>query len=111
MAIEIWRKIPIRKAANSDLRDKDLVNYLYDGGYLVSESIDTLIRKRTTGRYSLIDVLRYLYAKRAEFEYFNRERLILAVKELTGEDISMDIHHLVDEENIHFPSSLPYFLE
>jgi len=104
-------EIPIRRAANSNLGDKDLVNFLYDGGYLVSEALDGIIKERTGGEFSLIDVLRYLYRERGKYEYFNRERLICAIRELTGEDISSDLHRLVDEESVQFSMALPYSLD
>jgi M61 glycyl aminopeptidase len=53
-------RVTIGEAGNSDMADKDMVNLLYDGGFLAAEALDAHLRARTGGRVALIDVLKYM---------------------------------------------------
>ena len=39
--------VSIGEAANSDMRDKDMVNLLYDGGFLAAEALEARLRAET----------------------------------------------------------------
>jgi predicted metalloprotease with PDZ domain len=53
-------RVSIGEAGNSDMTDKDMVNLLYDGGFLAAEALDAQLRAHTGGSVSLIDVLKYM---------------------------------------------------
>ncbi len=106
-----YEKIPVKGACNDNLGDKNAVRYLYDGGYLVCEAIDKFIRDVSSGKVSLIDVLRYVYEEKGETGYIDREDLINTIEKLTGEDISRYISSLVDSTSVKFPPDLSYSLD
>ncbi|MCU0638683.1 MAG: hypothetical protein MUF59_02280 [Candidatus Krumholzibacteria bacterium] len=87
--------IAIGEAANRDLSDRGMVNLLYDGGFLAAEALDREISEATSGRVSLIDVLRSLYERHPGGATIDEEVLRLAVIELTGRDIGPLVSELV----------------
>ena len=106
-----YDKIPVRGACNDDLNDKNAVRYLYDGGYLVCEAIDKLIRNASSDQIGLIDVLKYIYEGQGESGYIDREILLNAIEKLTGHDLSTQLSALVDSTSVEFSSSLSYSLD
>jgi predicted metalloprotease with PDZ domain len=78
--------IPIVRAANSDLGDKDLVNLLYDGGFLAAEALDRRIEQVSGGSVSLIDVLNWMHENARDGA--DVSVLAEAVSHTTGYDLS-----------------------
>jgi len=78
--------IPIVRAANSDLSDKDLVNLLYDGGFLAAEALDRRIEQVSGGSARLIDVLNWMHENAQDGADVNV--LAEAVSRTTGYDLS-----------------------
>jgi len=58
-------RVAIADAELGDLGDHDMVNLLYDGGFLAAEAIDAHLREATGGRIGLIDVMRRMYEEGA----------------------------------------------
>ena len=77
--------VPISRSGNSDLADKDMVNLLYDGGFLAAEALDDELRRITGGRKGLIDVIRLLYETGSTLD---EATLIGAVEEICQRDLS-----------------------
>ncbi|UCF05140.1 MAG: hypothetical protein JSV33_14675 [bacterium] len=87
--------VPIGEAVNSDLGDKDLVNLLYDGGFLAAEALDAHITEITRNRIGLIDILRMMYEEAGGTTYIDEEALTAAVRRLSGHDISGFLHEII----------------
>jgi len=85
----------IGDAANSDLSDRDMVNLLYDGGFLAAEALDRRIADETGGRVSLIDVLRRMYEDAPGGGTADEASFLRAVAELSGKDFSAFVRDLV----------------
>ncbi len=88
--------VTIGSSGNSDLADKDMVNLLYDGGFLAAEALDNELREITSGRVGLIDVLRLLYETGSTLD---EPTLVEAIEELCHRDLSAFISTM-----IHTPS-------
>ncbi|MBN2070197.1 MAG: hypothetical protein JW814_01980 [Candidatus Krumholzibacteriota bacterium] len=87
--------VPIGDACNSDLSDKDMVNMLYDGGFLAAEAIDGWILEKSGGKYHLIDIMRSIYQKNPGGVVIDEEYLCLSIGEVVGSDISPFIRELI----------------
>ena len=77
--------VSIGDSGNSDLADKDMVNLLYDGGFLAAEALDTELRDVTSGGVGLIDVLKHLYENGSTLD---EQILLETIEELCGRDLS-----------------------
>jgi predicted metalloprotease with PDZ domain len=53
--------VAIGGSGNDDLADKDMVNLLYDGGFLAAEALEKELRTISSGEKGLIDVIKLLY--------------------------------------------------
>lgn len=91
--------VPVGKAANSDLADKDMVNLLYDGGFLAAEALDNHIVSTTGGRLRLIDVLRSMYEKAEGPVCIDEAVLVEAIRRMCGSDIRAFL-----DDMIHTPA-------
>ncbi len=87
--------IAIGEAANRDLSDKDMVNMLYDGGFLAAEALDRDIAMATSGRMSLMDVMRFLYETNPGGILIGEDLLTTTVMGLTGHDVAGLVSALV----------------
>jgi predicted metalloprotease with PDZ domain len=88
--------VPVASAVNSDLTDREMVNLLYDGGFLAAEALDRRLDVLSDGRVRLIDVLRHLYDERGSGDdRMDDERLCGAIDELCGCDLTAFIAALV----------------
>ncbi len=96
-------EVPVGSAANVDLSDKDMVNLLYDGGFLVSESLDRKVRELTDGRNGLIDVLKYMYDNADEWNGVDDDVLIESINRVCGHDLSRFLQVLVREPAPELP--------
>jgi len=94
-------RVAIGEAANRDMGDKDMVNLLYDGGYLAAEALDERIRKDTGGRIGIIDVIRRLHERSGRTDIAGEAALTAAVSDLGGSDISGFLYELVRTPNPH----------
>ncbi len=86
------RTVAIANSGNSDLADKEMVNLLYDGGFLAAEALDVELRDITSGRVRLIDVLRHLYEKGS---ILDEPSLLLAIEELCQRNLSIFISMMI----------------
>jgi predicted metalloprotease with PDZ domain len=89
--------VPIRAAANSDLSDKDMVNLLYDGGFLAAEALDGKLAELTGGGIRLIDILRLLYEHNPGGSDIDEETLAAVISETCGHDLTGFLGRLVDQ--------------
>ncbi|MBN1885277.1 MAG: hypothetical protein JW876_07140 [Candidatus Krumholzibacteriota bacterium] len=85
-------RVPVADAGIGDLGDRDMVNLLYDGGFLAAEAVDARLREATGGRVGLIDVMRRMYetGARADGEALDR-----AAVEVCGEQLAPLVDALV----------------
>ena len=88
--------VAIGGSGNNDLADKNMVNLLYDGGFLAAEALDNELRGITSGRVGLIDVLKLLYETES---ILDEPTLVEAIEELCHRDLSTFISTM-----IHTPS-------
>lgn len=91
--------VSIGEAANSDMHDKNLVNLLYDGGFLAAEALEARLREETGDRVSLIDVLKRMHEDTRETGTVDESLFIRAAKELCGSDLSDIVNLLVHTPN------------
>jgi predicted metalloprotease with PDZ domain len=96
------RTTSIGEAANSDLRDKNMVNLLYDGGFLVAEALEERIGEETGGAVSLIDVLKRMLEDTRLGSPVDESCFLRATEELCGKDLSGAVDLLV-----HTPAPEP----
>ena len=89
--------VPIVSAANNDLGDKDMVNLLYDGGYLAAEAIDNRLSEISGGQVGLIDVLRRMYEQERDGAGIDEETLLRSINDLCGYDLSGFLAELIHE--------------
>lgn len=87
--------ISISEAGNSDLFDKNLVNMLYDGGFLAAEALDEKIIDISSGSKSLIDILRIIYEENPHPVKVDEKMLVEVIERETGCDISKFLEELV----------------
>ncbi len=87
-------RVSIGSAGNSDMADKNMVNLLYDGGFLAAEAIDGHLRAHTGGRVALIDVLKYM-CENAEAAPAGEASFLSASNVLGGGDLSVLLNDLV----------------
>jgi predicted metalloprotease with PDZ domain len=87
--------VPLSLAGNSDLSDKDMVNLLYDGGFLAARAIDREITSLTGGNSGLADVIGRLYREAPEGREIGIGDLNAAILDETGADISVFIEKLL----------------
>jgi predicted metalloprotease with PDZ domain len=92
-------RVAVGEAGNSDMWDKDMVNLLYDGGYLAAEALDERIRAETDGASGLIDVIRYLHERSSRPNAGGEAALVAAVADLGGADISRFLGELIHTPN------------
>jgi predicted metalloprotease with PDZ domain len=88
--------VTIAAAVNNDLSDEDMVNLLYDGGFLVAEALDERLSEMTGGRIHLIDVLRDLYNDETIGDGVDMTALCSAISRVGGGDLSSFIEGLVN---------------
>jgi predicted metalloprotease with PDZ domain len=88
-------KVSLQNAANNDLRDKDMVNLLYDGGFLAAQTLDARLRAESGGSVTLVDVLRRMYENAKGSGTVDESSFLAAVRELTGSDLSGCLRMLV----------------
>ncbi|HUV35889.1 MAG TPA: M1 family aminopeptidase [Patescibacteria group bacterium] len=88
--------VAIASAANSDLTDRDMVNLLYNGGFLAAEALDLHLAGLTGGSVRLIDVLRSLYHDGIDGG-LDEAALCEAIRRVGGVDLSLFLHGLVHE--------------
>ena len=84
--------VSIGGSGNSDLRDKDMVNLLYDGGCLAAEAIERRLGEFSGGSVDLIDVIKFLAEEGGSAD---ERALVLAVESLCSRDISAFISALI----------------
>ena len=89
------RDIPIASSGNNDMSDKDLVNLLYDGGFLSARAIDSYLIDITGGKTELIDIIRNIYENEKYGAPIDEKRFVSEVKKVTGRDISSYLRRLV----------------
>ena len=87
--------VPVGEAANSDLADKDMVNLLYDGGFLAAEALDNHIAKATGGRLRLIDVLRSMYEEAEGPVCIDEAVLVDSIRRMCGSDMGVFLDELI----------------
>ncbi|MCK4548522.1 MAG: hypothetical protein KAU49_00055, partial [Candidatus Krumholzibacteria bacterium] len=87
--------VHLSMAGNSDLSDRDMVNLLYDGGFLAARAIDEKIRSLTDGRSGLIDVIKRLYREDSSGREIGVAELRGAILAETGTDISHFIERVL----------------
>lgn len=87
--------VSIGEAGNSDMRDKDMVNLLYDGGFLVAEALEARLRAESGGKVTLIDVLKRMYQRAHGSGPVDEASFVAAAGELVGSDLSAYVRALV----------------
>jgi predicted metalloprotease with PDZ domain len=80
--------VHLSMAGNNDLSDRDMVNLLYDGGYLAARAIDERILSLTNGRSGLIDVIKRLYREDSGGRDIGARELCDAIFAETGTDLT-----------------------
>jgi predicted metalloprotease with PDZ domain len=90
-------KVPIGEAANSDMRDKDMVNLLYDGGFIAAQALDSRLRADSGGAVTLVDVVRRMCENTHGGARADEAAFLLAARELTGGDLSGYLREIVHE--------------
>jgi predicted metalloprotease with PDZ domain len=88
-------KVSIADAANSDMSDKNMVNLLYDGGFLAAQSLDWRLREDSGGSATLVDVLKRMYENTHGSGTVDESSFLAAANELAGSDLSGFLHILV----------------
>jgi hypothetical protein len=89
--------MPLSRAGNNDLGDKEMVNLLYDGGMLAALELDKRISEVTGGRAGLIDVLRLIYERSEIGAVVGEKEIAAAAEEISGEDLVDFIRELVHD--------------
>ena len=89
--------VALTSAANSDLNDRDMVNLLYDGGFLAAEALDGRLAELSGGSVRLIDVLRRMYRDGTGRDGLGEDSLCEAIRRESGLDLSTFLHMLVHE--------------
>jgi hypothetical protein len=89
------KTVSIGAAANSDMRDKDMVNLLYDGGFLAAEAIDERLGADSGGSLALIDVLTYMCRNAGAGAAADESTFLRAADELGAGDLSVFLKGLV----------------
>ena len=87
--------VSIGEAANSDMRDKDMVNLLYDGGFLAAEALDARLREETGGNLALIGVLKYMCRNAGAGVIVDESSFLRAASDLGGGDLTAYLNDLV----------------
>ncbi len=88
-------KVSIGEAANSDMRDKDMVNLLYDGGFLAAEALDERLLAETGGTVGLVDVLRHMCGRAGGSAVAGESSFLRSSAALGGGDLSAYLNDLV----------------
>jgi len=96
------KRVSIGEAGNSDMRDKDMVNLLYDGGFLAAEALDVRLRADTGGSVTLIDVLKRMYENATGSGRADEASFLAAARELGAGDLAEYVSALV-----HAPDPKP----
>jgi len=86
---------PIASSGNSDMSNKELVNLMYDGGFLAARAIDKHLIDVSEGKTELIDVIRSIYKRTKYGSKIDERTFIVEVKNITGNDISEYLRRLV----------------
>ena len=89
------KRVSVGEAGNSDMRDKDMVNLLYDGGFLAAEALDARLRAETGGKVALIEVLTYMYENAGGGAVVDESSFLRAANALGGGDLSAYLNDLV----------------
>jgi predicted metalloprotease with PDZ domain len=89
--------IHLSRAGNSDLSDREMVNLLYDGGYLAAKALDDRIRSLTQGSRGLIDVIRRMYREDPGGREIGAGELRDAIIAETGTDLSRFIEEILSD--------------
>ena len=96
--------VAIGSSGNADMRDKNMVSLLYDGGLLAARAIDDRIAEDTHGRVRLIDVLKKMYVNADGHGAIDEATFVSAAQELGEADLTAFLREL-----IHTPA--PRFLD
>jgi predicted metalloprotease with PDZ domain len=88
-------KMPIAEAANTDMRDKDMVNFLYDGGFLAAQALDGRLRAESRGAVTLVAVVRRMCENAHGGAPADEAAFLAAASELGGGDLSGYLRELV----------------
>ncbi|HVO77209.1 MAG TPA: M1 family aminopeptidase, partial [Candidatus Bathyarchaeia archaeon] len=88
-------KVSIGEAANNDMRDKNMVSLLYDGGFLAARALDERLRAESGGTVTLVEVLKRMYGDAHGGGKVDETSFLAAARELTGSDLSGFLHDLV----------------
>lgn len=84
--------VTIGQSGNSDLGDKDMVNLLYDGGFLAAEAIDRRLLEVSRGQVDIIKVIVSLRERGGEVD---EQSLLRAIERLCRVDLSPFISVLI----------------
>ncbi len=88
-------KVSIGEAANSDMRDKDMVNLLYDGGFLAAEALDERLLAETGGKVALVEVLKHMCGNAGRSVVADESSFLRSAAALGGGDLSAYLNDLV----------------
>jgi predicted metalloprotease with PDZ domain len=91
----LLESVAIGSSGNADMRDKDMVSLLYDGGFLAARAIDDRIAAETHGRARLIDVLKRMYADADGHGAMDEASFLSAARELGEGDLAPFLRELV----------------
>lgn len=89
--------VALASAVNSNLSDQDMVNLLYDGGFLAAEALDRRLAEITGDGVHLIDVLRDLYHDESSRGGVDEIILCDAIRRVSGKDLSSFINAMVQK--------------
>ena len=87
--------VHLSMAGNGDLSDREMVNLLYDGGFLAARAIDKKISSLTGGGSGLIDVIKWLYREYPDGREIGTGDLNAAILAEIGIDLSSFIEELL----------------
>ncbi len=87
--------VHLSMAGNSDLSNREMVNLLYDGGFVAAHAIDERISSLTGGSSGLIDVIRRLYRENPDGREIGTGDLNAAILAEIGADLSIFIEELL----------------
>jgi len=89
------KRVTIGEAGNNDMGDKDMINLLYDGGFLAAEALDARLRGDTGGRVTLIDVLKRMYENARGSRTADEDSFLAAASQLGADDLAGYVRALV----------------
>jgi predicted metalloprotease with PDZ domain len=87
--------VPLCRAGNGDLADKEMVGLLYDGGFVAAEALDKRIASASGGTRGLADLLRRLYEAHPGGAEIGEREIAEAASAVAGCDLSEFIAGLI----------------